>query len=126
MAEAYSTPQSALLVSGPLQGTYTDARVGDFASLGRLPVRSGDHSIERDKRAWATAQADQAWVADWLKASQPAWCDLADGSRAIAKDSRSKKAAAPAPNKAHCQVAKMGRSESLSRQICPPREHWVG
>ena len=60
------------------------------------------------------------------KASQPALCDLADGSRVIAKDSRSKKAAAPAPNKAHCQIAKVALSEILSRQISPPREHWVG
>jgi len=39
------------------------------------------------------------------------------GSRATAKERRSKTAAAPAPNKMHCQVAKVGLSySSMSRQ----------
>ncbi len=33
------------------------------------------------------------------------------GSRATAKERRSKTAAAPAPNKTHCQVAKVGLSK---------------
>ena len=41
------------------------------------------------------------------------------GSFATAKERRSTTAAAPAPNRAHCHVAKVGRRLSLSSQICP-------
>jgi hypothetical protein len=34
-------------------------------------------------------------------------------------------AAAPAPNKMHCQVAKVGLATSLARQM-PTAEHWLG
>jgi hypothetical protein len=45
-----------------------------------------------------------------------------DGSRVTANERRSMTSDAPAPNRAHCQVAKVGLSTSLRRQM-PSAEH---
>jgi hypothetical protein len=64
-----------------------------------------------------------AWSRGYsIEPFHPDLYDLADGSRATAKDSRSKKAAAPAPNKTHCQVAKVDPALSMARQM-PSGEH---
>lgn len=49
-------------------------------------------------------------AAGWVKASQAALSDLADGSRATAKETRSTTTAAPAPNRAHCHGVNVGWS----------------
>ena len=50
----------------------------------------------------------------------------ADGSRDVAKEMRSKTAAAPAPNKMHCQVAKVCIGKYFTRLHTPVGEHWFG
>jgi hypothetical protein len=55
-----------------------------------------------------------AWVG-----FQPALCSLSDGSRPTAKDSSCNSAAALAPNKMHCHVAKVGTRLSLATQMGP-------
>lgn len=50
-----------------------------------------------------------------------------DGSRDVAQERRSKTAAAPAPNKMHCHVAKVGSGAySIRRQGRRPGVHWFG
>jgi hypothetical protein len=50
----------------------------------------------------------------------------ADGSRDVANEMRSKTPAAPAPNKMHCQVAKVGLGKYFTRLHRPIGEHWLG
>lgn len=90
-----------------------DSGVADDASPGRDDATRepiGSCRVPRDIRV--------------LRLFQAAVSALGDGSRATAKERKSRTAAAPIPNKTHCQVAKVGFKYSMMSRQRALGGHW--